>query len=650
MSTEPKQEMSLKWAKNSEFIWGMPEQELNLPAFTVITGVNGVGKTQLLRAIERGDLLLVDNNSKAVLKSELYQTPALDKTLGEVRIDTKQEYSLGSIRELLSLAKISTRPRPNGETQMALDALTDNGWSNDTIQSLEERLGKPFHEFEPDDLYSLPFVPQTQSPFKQSLGRMFANYDLRRKLNLLRNLTQDLKIADDLSGNEQYVGRVRRIKEREEYRAIEDAEFLKRYPPPWNTLNEILKENNFPYKLRVVLPSIDLAFSQILSQPSSDPYNAETEISLIKNDEQGSVVDSFDKLSSGEKTFLSLLFSVFGARYSETNTLFPDVLLLDEFDAFLHPSLTKQMLKILIETVVKKFNMKVILVTHSPSTVALAPEESIFIMPRNEPRRLDKVSKDEALSILTEGVPTLSIDYKNRRFVFVEGETDELFYGTVYEKLKSRPELEKSISFIASGVGQGGNLNTVKQLVKSMINNENKNIYGIIDWDSDEKNKSSHHVFVNGENKRDNVESYIYDPIFVAYLLLKMNPPAPKLPIEKDISFRDLLDHKNGNSLIQRVVDAAIEIIKDKCTVDISDPLKISCEYVNGIQVEIPKWYLHMDGHELEKAWCSLGNYFRRFADNKGKDLRNEILKHSIEDLPGFISKDILDLFSKMQA
>jgi len=52
-------------------------------------------------------------------------------------------------------------------------------------------------------------------------------------------------------------------------------------------------------------------------------------------------------------------------------------LLLDEVDASLHPSMIKNLLDV-IEKIFLKNGCKVILATHSPTTVALAPEESIY--------------------------------------------------------------------------------------------------------------------------------------------------------------------------------------------------------------------------------------------------------------------------------
>jgi hypothetical protein len=66
----------------------------------------------------------------------------------------------------------------------------------------------------------------------------------------------------------------------------------------------------------------------------------------------------------------------------------------------------KNMLDVIQEIFVRE-GVNVILISHSPTTIALAPEESIFIMNRSGPQRVAKKPKREALEILTEGYVTL---------------------------------------------------------------------------------------------------------------------------------------------------------------------------------------------------------------------------------------------------
>lgn len=91
---------------------------------------------------------------------------------------------------------------------------------------------------------------------------------------------------------------------------------------------------------------------------------------------------------------------------SSSDNHFPDVLLLDEVDASLHPSMMKNMLEV-IKNIFLMQGVKVVLVTHSPTTIALAPEESIYVVNRSGKNRIEKKSKQDALAILTQGFATI---------------------------------------------------------------------------------------------------------------------------------------------------------------------------------------------------------------------------------------------------
>jgi hypothetical protein len=98
--------------------------------------------------------------------------------------------------------------------------------------------------------------------------------------------------------------------------------------------------------------------------------------------------------------------------------------------------------------------------------------------------RLQKTTKDQALAILTSGVPTLSIDYENRRQVFVESQYDVEYYEKIYKKLKNYLTPGISLDFISSGVRGNGNCDQVKEVVNQLYKKGgNRTVYGILDWD-----------------------------------------------------------------------------------------------------------------------------------------------------------------------
>ena len=87
--------------------------------------------------------------------------------------------------------------------------------------------------------------------------------------------------------------------------------------------------------------------------------------------------------------------------------VFPSLLLLDEIDASLHPSQIQNLLNVINNVFVKDNNVKVILATHSPTTIALAEKKNIFVINKEGENRIESQSKQKALSILSEGFITL---------------------------------------------------------------------------------------------------------------------------------------------------------------------------------------------------------------------------------------------------
>ncbi|MEO5867512.1 MAG: ParB N-terminal domain-containing protein [Sphingomonas sp.] len=119
-------------------------------------------------------------------------------------------------------------------------------------------------------------------------------------------------------------------------------------------------------------------------------------------------------LSSGERVLLQFAISSYQHDDGMTNINRPKLLLLDELDAPLHPEMVHRWLRAISEGLVAGQGIHCILTTHSPTTVALAPEDALYEM-REGQSGLTKVSKQDALNKLTFGVPTLSIDYSGRR-------------------------------------------------------------------------------------------------------------------------------------------------------------------------------------------------------------------------------------------
>ena len=228
----------------------------------------------------------------------------------------------------------------------------------------------------------------------------------------------------------------------------------------------------------------------------------------------------FNDLSSGEKVIIGLILKLFTSEYYGEALTFPDLLILDEPDAHLHPEMSKLLLDVLEETFVNKYGIKVILSTHSPSTIALASENQIFQLTNGTASSLKKISKDEALKILTSFIPTLSIDYRNHRQVFVESPTDVIYYQFLHDKHAQNNSSPFKLYFISNSAGKS-NCSQVYNIVKEIRKSGNSTSYGIVDWDL--TNKPEIYVYVHGLEERYSVENFILDPIYLVCLLIDSN-------------------------------------------------------------------------------------------------------------------------------
>jgi energy-coupling factor transporter ATP-binding protein EcfA2 len=472
------------------------------------------------------------------------------------------------------------------------------------VEQLKKNYKYPIITLEDDDFdkcYPISWIPVNL--FQQSFNRLFAGY---HKLWVENKFNKFLRES-----------------EKQNVKFLSDEDFLKRHgEPPWYFLNSILDAANLNF---------------IIDKPSGyddRPY----EPILIHQISRDRI--KFADLSSGEKILMSFALCLYYAQDRRQIVDYPKVLLFDEIDAPLHPEMTQSLLRTIQEVLVERHNIKVILTTHSPSTVALAPDSAIYVMQKDGNQRLRKTSKDKALAILTSGVVTLSINYENRRQVFVESEYDVKFYDVIYNKLKHYLQPEISLEFIPSGAPGQGDCENVKRIVNQL---NTSNIYGIIDWDK--TNQGNPHVKVIGKDKRYSIENYIFDPIIVgAYLLREKFIEKTEVGLSETERYTDI--EKFDNARLQVIVDFIIGKAATMLPADLGLGV-LKCEYAGGQVVDIPKWFLNVRGHDLEKNFKELFPQLKRFR--KDDELKLEILRKAVDDIPQLLSMDFIDLFREIQ-
>lgn len=405
---------------------------------------------------------------------------------------------------------------------------------------------------------------------------------------------------------------------------------------PWEILNKVIKAAGIPYEIMIPEKNqIQSLFDNPLNELNPYQFSAR----LIDPSDGKDI--GLNNLSSGEKVIMSLAMLLY---YFEYRGFKKSILILDEIDAHLHPSMTKQFFDVINNVVIKEYGSRVIMATHSPSTVAIAPSESLYVIKK----KLDKttirnVPKEEALNILTFGVPSLSINYENRKQVFVESQYDAEYYDKIYNSVKQHLEAEISLNFISSGVSGRGNCDQVIDIVNRLNEAGNNSIYGIIDWDK--KNHDKHKIKVLGYNRRYSIENYIFDPVLLGFYLLREKIITNE-ELGLDETDRYLDYHTFNEAKLQMITDRILDLIKH-CFKDTSETTISKVTYVNGLVIDIPDWFLKNYGHDIPKFLLETFPPLRRYKDENG--LRKEMISKTISDIPELISSDILELFKSIQ-
>lgn len=252
---------------------------------------------------------------------------------------------------------------------------------------------------------------------------------------------------------------------------------------PWNVVNNMFKEFDLPHSITSPNQNIaDLIRSQAVS------FQAKLNIGDEEMD--------FDDLSSGEKILCSLAITV----YQDNRSKFPKILLLDEVDASLHPSMIKNLLDV-IENVFIKNNCKVILATHSPTTAALVREESLFeVKSGNIQNKIEKISQVNAIDVLSEGIITFEkglkiqkdIDPTKSLQILTEGNNADHIQKAI-EKLDT--SLLDQVKIIKDGGGQ-----QLKNAFDAFSNADHSSQFLFV-WDCDFKDVADK-IIENGNFKK----------------------------------------------------------------------------------------------------------------------------------------------------
>ena len=179
------------------------------------------------------------------------------------------------------------------------------------------------------------------------------------------------------------------------------ARYQQENTPPWEILREVLDA------MRETAGGEDV-FNFEFTDPEDKRINYadHQQFSFETTLTNRTTGDSYDvqQLSSGEGILMALCMVWFNQAMGRRR---PKVLLLDELDAMLHPSMVGALVSCLKDLFVKH-GTKVVMATHCPATVAVLEDGAIYRVTREAGTVLIRpVTRSEAVEDLSEGIATL---------------------------------------------------------------------------------------------------------------------------------------------------------------------------------------------------------------------------------------------------
>lgn len=539
----------------------------DVPPFAIVTGENGAGKTQLLEVIATGYGQTIFAEPRGRMMGH--------KPIGASMTIDGERYTAGN-------------------AFYADAAWTPSDWGTATVGTVIDEVERLYSipatnltpSFEADPLYqdwkiittpldngikSHKIVPASRDKFESRLthSRLIDPPNLRQNLAFVFLSYEVLKIAAKERANRNH---------EDQQQAIELLG-----EPPWKMFNEFCKEADVDFE--IVPPSIETP--TIFARPAP-PYQ------LMLRDLKRGIVVPVTEASSGERIMLSIV----AWRYlAETSKIRYDAIILDEPDAHLHPSLVRKFLSVLQTVMVERHGARVIMTTHSPSTVALAPEGSVFELRRHGQPRIEQVKNSaEVIAKLTGGL--VAVDAATR-FVVLEGPTDQPFYEGLWTLMKEAglPSFPGVSFFIRDGCSK------VKDTVRFLREWDFQRFYGILDRDAPpNENEPEEGIYILDRN---GIENYLFDPLNIWLCLWHENQQIherlyqiPSLRQGNGSRFKEV-----GNGQLQLAVDSVWnQILTTNPQIEAHLKELVPVCFKGGLRLQYPRWFLDFDDHSLAVA------------------------------------------------
>ena len=496
--------------------------------------------------------------------------------------------------------------------------------STDAIEFVKNNLKIPYYLIKKEEfIENMPNEYQL-NPFERSFTNWFVEYKNKSRDNALKQL--DAK--DNLATNH-----------------LSDGEFEEKFgQKPWEQMDTILSELSI--NLRFTPPRTDELDSYVAKLTDPDrKYN----------------IDSTN-VSSGEKVILSLISSAqYSAQY-DVPLVLPKIILLDEPDAHLHPRFSSVLIAMLRKLTTDYKNLHIVVVTHSPSTIALANDDEVFFLRSHGTSKfIEKHDLDTVLSILTHGLPTLNISTTNARQVYVEGKSDKRVFDAIYDKYiydcmsDGQRSPKVNLFFMYHGMKEddsdGGisGWSVVNNQVSILRESKIDTVYGVIDYDLDDKRKHNKYVYIFGDKSGYSLENFVLHPLIVIMYFLKINRKI-------DLSFLGIDEFCRSDQLSDASFFACSnlfdEISMRFCaevleSIDTDDTVDTKLAGFD-CPIKVARSYRNYRGHDLSAA------IVKRFPEVKtdlrgSSDLMGNIASFVLQKNPELIPQEFIDFFNRIE-
>lgn len=561
-----------------------------IPNFVVVTGKNGSGKTQLLELIHH-QLGTDQNHKNNVARNPTLPFYGVNLDVSNFNCTDKEVIYLPATWSLSNLGAINASSFSNtiNTLHQTIIGTSRNAAYTELSEIVKEKIGKQPTSITVQDVQNnLPldhFDYINRIQLHEGLNEIFLGYHLK---------SAELRDAECTPEE---------IKE-------------KLGAAPWTTINNLLNSADFPYEVTKPHGYIGDFNFQLTSK--KDP----------------SLVIEFNDLSSGEKILISLGIWMFNTGQAKR---LPKLLLLDEPDAHLHPSVVKDFINVVEKTLVNKHGVKVIITTHSPTTVSFSPEYSLFEMSKDEPQIKPLESKEYGINLLTEGLVVVK---SNNKYVLVEDLDDANYYNTIFSILKNRENVNPNIGiiFIPSSnkeTNSSGSNTVVRSWVEKFTDEGVFDVFqGLVDLDAGGQQLANNIHIIN----RYSLENYLLDPILVFSSLLhddlSYSIPDIELSHKDEHKISELPEEKL--QIIANHIFSEIEPVLTGLTND--DKNLVDILFVNEITLKYPKWFINHRGHDLYTKF----QYKYNQAVNHD-NLLKAVVRHE------FIPADLATIFNDIQ-